>query len=725
MILTEFANKFERLKKVNGGFTARCPAHEDNHNSLSINRGNDNRILLHCHAGCDNKDIVAVVGCTMADLMPEVNGHSHNGSVKKKIVKEYDYCDEQGTLLYKSLRFEPKDFRQQLADGSWTLGNVRRVPYRLPELIASDADKFVFIPEGEKDVDELIHRGLVATTNAGGGGKWRPEYNEPLRGRHVVVLPDNDPTGEKHAEQVTASLQGIAASVRVLRLPGLPPKGDVSDWLDAGWDAGRLAAMAEAEPEATGGAVEAETVEVAHEKPEPIGNLSILKAKNRTETSNAKRLIAKHGDRLRRVEPWKRWLVWDGKRWRVDDTLQAEALAIKIASDLWGEAVELAQQSENKDVIKSLMAFCKSSNRDASIKSTLSLARSQPGVQIESSMLDVNPWLLNVENGTVDLKTGKLKPHCKDDYLTKMAGVVYNAGADCPVWYKFLDRIFAGNKELIRFVRQLAGIILTGSTAEHIFPFLHGIGANGKSTLIGALLYLMGDYAMEAPEELLLVKKGSHPTELADLHGKRFVAAIEADGGRRLAEALIKSLTGGDRIRARRMREDFWEFQPTHKIWLAANHKLTIRGNDHGFWRRIKMIPFNVVIPKSEQDIHLNEKLKDEMSGILNWALIGLTEWRAEGLIEPNEVTNATSGYRQEMDVIGVFLDERCILDENNRAGSAELYKVYAGWCESSGEHPCNQRRFAEQLSERGFESIRGGQGKRYRMGIGLLDANR
>jgi putative DNA primase/helicase len=294
------------------------------------------------------------------------------------------------------------------------------------------------------------------------------------------------------------------------------------------------------------------------------------------------------------------------------------------------------------------------------------------------------------------------------------------------VWCKFLKVVLA-DVELRAFVRRLVGYCLTGSTQEHVLPFLYGIGSNGKSTFLNVVLALLGvDYAIKAPTDLLLAKKNeTHPTELADLFGKRFVACIEAEDGRRLAESLVKELTGGDRIRARHMREDFWEFSATHKIWLAANHKPQVRGTDHGIWRRIKLIPFTVIIPDDQQDKELLNKLLAELPGILNWALAGCLEWQQAGLGEPPAVKAATADYRNEMDVLGDFIADRCIIGDDYGAGSAQLFEAYKAWAESAGERPVTQRRFGLQMVERGFRSDRytagPHKGRNYWRGIGII----
>ena len=390
----------------------------------------------------------------------------------------------------------------------------------------------------------------------------------------------------------------------------------------------------------------------------------------RTETANAKRLVERFGDVIRWVGPWDKWLHWDGRRWKIDDMARMQSCGKQIAKGLWKElAAEIAAGKLDKDAITAIYAFAKSSNSANGVRNMVSLGRSEPGIPIGVDELDTDPWLLNVRNGTLDLRTGTIREHRQADNITKLAPVGFDPLATCPIWDAFLRKIFAEKETLITYMQRLVGYSLTGVAQEHILPFLYGIGANGKSTFAELLLKLFGpDYAMKAAPDLLLAKHNdSHPTERADLFGKRFVACIETEDGRRLAESLVKELTGGDRVRARRMREDFWEFAPTHHVWLAGNYKPTIRGTDHGIWRRVKLIPFDVVISDDEQDKHLSSKLAGELSGILNWALAGCLNWQRSGMVEPTEVQMATQEYSHEMDTIGQFIAERCELGEEYR----------------------------------------------------------
>jgi putative DNA primase/helicase len=367
----------------------------------------------------------------------------------------------------------------------------------------------------------------------------------------------------------------------------------------------------------------------------------------------------------------------------------------------------------DETTLKAMYTHAKNSNNGNGIRNMVELAKCDLAIGPEE--LDTDPWLFNVENGTLDLRNGELREHRKEDFITKLAPVIFDPAATRPLWERFLRTVFNDNEALIRYLQRLVGYCLTGSTEEHILPFLYGIGANGKSTFCETILRLLGpDYAIKAAPDLLIAKPaGTHPTERADLWGKRFVACIETEEGRRMAETLTKELTGGDRIRARRMREDFWEFTPTHHVWLAGNHKPTITGTDNGIWRRIKLIPFNVAIREPDQDKKLPAKLVEELPGILNWALAGCLEWQRSGLREPPIVQAATLEYSTEMDELGQFIDEHCKLGDF-KTSAAELYQKFL---EVTGSK-ITQHAFGAQLRQRGFTN-RGTDGREYRTNTG------
>lgn len=596
-------------------------------------------------------------------------------------VASYKYCDEEGRFLYQVVKYRPKTFRvRRKVDGRWVynLDGVPRVLYHLPELLAAPQNTYVFVVEGEKDVLQLMKLGAVATTNFGGAGKWRDEYSGFLTSRHVVILPDNDTPGRKHASQVAWSVYKKAASVRILLLP-VAEGGDVSDWIAAGGKYDQLFDLADSTDAW-------EPAEVADQ-----ADLHL------TDIGNAERFVRQHGEKTLYCPLWRKWLMWDGKRWARDDRGEVGWLAIETVRAIYGEAKacpdgkkrqELADHAKRTEAYSRLVAM---------------IATARTYLPVVPTEFDPDPWLLNCQNGTVDLQTSELREHRKDDLITNLVSVDYNPEAECPRWVQFLEEIMP-DKDVRRFLQRAVGYSLTGDVREQILFFLYGTGANGKSTFITALIKLLDGYAQQSAPDLLMLSRGeSHPTGIADLAGARMVASIEVEQGRKMAESLVKQMTGGDELKARRLYEDFWQFTPTFKFWLLANHKPTIRGTDEAIWRRFRLIPFDVVFTGEDQDKQLPERLAEEQEGILAWAVEGCRQWQRDGLAAPEAVKIATEEYRQEMDVLGVWLAECCVEAPDAEVRSTDLYNCYRDWCNDNGHSPMSQTKLSIQLGSRGF----------------------
>lgn len=419
-----------------------------------------------------------------------------------------------------------------------------------------------------------------------------------------------------------------------------------------------------------------------------------------TDLGNCTRFIRDWAFYVRYVPAWKSWAIWDGTRWVVDDKGLATELAKRTVRGILREASYAETDEERKALVK----HHQRSEAAARIFAMLDLARSEPGVPVEADVFDANPWMLNVANGTIDLQTGTLGPHQARQLMTKRIDLAYDSSAGCPQWLAFLDQIMAGKADLVRFLQKAIGYALTGLTREQVLFILFGGGANGKSTFLNTISALLGEYARQTPIETFMQKQ--HDTinnDIARLHGARFVAAAEAEAQRRLAESLIKLLTGGEKITARFLHKEFFEFTPRFKIFLATNHKPFIRGGERAIWRRIRLIPFTVTIADEQQDKDLPTKLEAELPGILAWAVEGARLWLTEGLGMPDDVRIATESYRAEMDVIGDFIEDCCDRGPTLTATAKALYGAYTTWCQNSGEKPMSQKAFGTALRERGY----------------------
>ncbi len=332
------------------------------------------------------------------------------------------------------------------------------------------------------------------------------------------------------------------------------------------------------------------------------------------------------------------------------------------------------------------------------------LAKSEPGIPLRSEELDCNEMLLGMLNGTLNLYSGLLREPQRRDYISKSAYVNYDSAATCPIWLEFLDTIMNRDSEMVAFLQRAAGYCLTGNTSEQCLFLLYGTGANGKSTFVNILRDMLGDYGTNTPAETLMVQKNTGArNDVARLRGVRLATAIETEDGQRLAESLIKSLTGGDTISARFLYGEFFDFLPQFKIFLAANHKPIIKGDDYAIWRRVRMIPFEVTIPLEDQDKSLAKKLHAELPGIFNWAIEGCIKWQQHGLHPPDKILMATDAYREEMDFLNQFLEECCLLDSSATVGATELYKAYEEWAKRNTGWCFSQTKFGRKLVERGF----------------------
>ncbi len=439
----------------------------------------------------------------------------------------------------------------------------------------------------------------------------------------------------------------------------------------------------------------------------------------RTDAGNAEFLNSLFGRLIRYVHRAGEWRLWTKRQWEPDTKGKIEQLALLVARHRLGLAAAISNDGERLAETKWAM----SSESIARRRDMLAAARSIPGIACEPNDFDRDPFLLNLQNGTLDLRAGKLLEHDPALMQSKIAPVDYIAGADCPRWQQFLHEIFDGNADLIDFLRRAVGYSLTGDTREQCLFVLHGGGANGKSTLLGILKRLLGDYQTNADFATFSYareKQAGVRDDLAALVGARLVTASEAAVGLRFSEGRVKQLTGGDPVTCRPLYGKYFDLIPTFKLWLSCNHKPTVRDTSEAFWRRVHLIPFNVSF-RGREDTELSSKLAAELPGILAWAVLGCLEWQADGLQPPGIVQAATASYREAEDVIGTFLTDRTEISPDAVTLSKTLNDAYLQWCDSNNEKPASRKVLGEALAERGFISDRRNVGRVW-LGVRLCE---
>ncbi|WP_082898082.1 DNA primase family protein [Rhodococcus sp. EPR-157] len=407
------------------------------------------------------------------------------------------------------------------------------------------------------------------------------------------------------------------------------------------------------------------------------------------------------------------WFVFDGTRWTEDNHGAAKAAVLEVLRDALAES--LGDKELREDVRK-----CESASGVAGV---LDLASALPEFAFTVTDLDADGYLLNTASGTLDLRTMELSRHNPRDRITKVTRAAWRPQSSSTTWSTFLDRVLP-DAEVQAFLQRYVGVGLCGRVLEHALAILTGSGRNGKGVLYGAVAHALGDYAKSAEPDLFMHREGAHPTGEMDLMGVRWVVVSESDKGRRLAEATVKRLTGGDRIRARRMRQDFVEFDPSHTAALVTNHLPTVSGDDPAIWARLRVVPFDVVIPKAEQDKTLPQSLEVAADAVLAWAISGWSSYREIGLAEPAAVLEATAAYESDADAIGRWIAEECVTSSPLvKFNSGKLFEAWSTWAHQEGTEPGGKKAFGETLDRRGFAIHRGTGGVRFRRGIALRAA--
>jgi putative DNA primase/helicase len=430
---------------------------------------------------------------------------------------------------------------------------------------------------------------------------------------------------------------------------------------------------------------------------------------------NAQRLIAMFGPDIRYCPQMRKWLTWDGQRWKPDTNGESVRLAKKAMIELVRQALEAGDKAVRSFALKSL--------NERPLAYLLTLAQSES--YVEPHQLDSDPMLLNCLNGTVELSTGELRPHRRQDYLTKLVHVEYHPDAACPVWERFIEEVV--DKNLHDYLRKALGYSLTGSVIAKALFVLHGPSNSGKTTLLTTFRELISEYSTVILADTLMHRthdNNNTSADLCDLRGARFAHTSECESSQRLSQSRLKGLVQGmGSVKACRKFENPITFPANFKLWLDTNERPGIRNvDDQATFNRLHCIPFLNAIPPGRIDPDLGQKLKAESEGILAWAIAGAKLWHETGLEKPPEVVAATEEWRAENDNIGRFIDERCVVGDSVRARAGEIYAAYKEWTEKSGERIlASAREFSGRLISRGFRKQHTQRGEVY-YGLGMRD---
>ncbi|MEW6100581.1 MAG: phage/plasmid primase, P4 family [Pseudomonadota bacterium] len=652
--------------------------------------GGDVFHLIGAHFGVDVHGDFARVLDLAEDLVGRAPTAPPRKAAKKASIDDlgpatakWDYLDAQGRLIAVVYRYDPpgrkKEFRPWDARRRKMAPPEPRPLYNQPGI--HNAAQVVLV-EGEKCAQALIELGIVATTAMHGANAPVDKTDwTPLAGKAVLIWPDRDKPGWEYAVQAAqAILSAGAKSCHILYPPEEAAEGwDAADAVAEGFDVAAFLAH--------GPRVQVHDIA---DPGEPV--IGADESVWGTEDALALAFTRRYHRDWRYVAAWGRWLVWDGRRWRNEETLAATDL-------IRGVCRHAALQADNPKLAAKLAT-------SGTVGGVERLARADRRHAATTAEWDADPWLLNTPGGVVDLRTGRLRAHDRADRMTKITTAT--PAGDCPTWRRFLAEVTGGDADLQAYLQRVSGYCLTGSTREHALFFLYGTGANGKSVFVNTLATILGDYAASAPMDTFMEARGDrHPTDMAGLRGARFVSSIETEQGRRWNESKVKAITGGDKVSARFMRQDFFEYTPQFKLVIAGNHKPAIRNVDEAMKRRLHLIPFTVTIPPERRDAMLTDKLLAERDGILAWAVEGCLAWQREGLQPPASVVSATAEYFDEEDAVGDFLDEEAQRHPQARVAVADVFQRWQDWAGRRGEYVGTSRWLAQQLANRGFERTR------------------
>ena len=433
----------------------------------------------------------------------------------------------------------------------------------------------------------------------------------------------------------------------------------------------------------------------------------------RSDVAMSDALVRRYSGELRFCKALGGWHQWTGTHWAADEQEHATECIKAMAREIAGTAADALDPGLMKDA--------KRIGSGTGAQSILTFARSAPGVVFAAKDANADPWLVNVQNGTIDLRTRQLRPHAKADLITRCCPVEYDSNATAPMFEKFLQEV-QPREDVRAYLGRLFGYAANGVVREHALGVLWGCGANGKSVLADVVTHVLGDYAKPGPSSLIVHdgKHTPHPTDVASCVGSRLVVVHETKRGASFDASKVKLLTGGDKLTARYMRQDFFAFQPSHTLIMLSNYKPEADANDAALWRRVQLVPFEVVIPPEKQDRELADKIKaHEAPGVLRWIVEGALQWREQGLNPPQVILEQTAAYRAAEDVIGGFIQECCVVNKAAKVKAGDVYGAFKDWCASNGERVIRGNDFFAELQGRGFTRRVTRNGKVYE-GVGL-----
>lgn len=721
---------------------AHCPAHDDSNKSLSIAIGRDDKVLLNCFTGCSVPKIASSLGMKVSDFFPEDDlkdkGREAGITVKrlaflkrlpdrflrdKAKLRDAKPGDEKKIFIPYLARdgseaFERTRSALSAKDGTRQPKGVKLIPYGLWLLDGFGDKKRLTIVEGETDSWTLWYYGYSALGIPGASAVHCLDPNDVAGFEEILVWREPGDAGSKFASDLTELFKRSGRDIKVISKDGIKDPselhtrfaGSFREQFD-GLAASAVPFIDSKTPDCSLSKSVSHIVIPADLPPRTCVNGVLPPPRDYTDEGNADRLLDRHGGNFRWVDSFGHWLVWDTNRWRKDEHHQVRNWCEDTIKAIFSEAKE-----EKDEFVQTLLirhgAWSRSSNAKSSMEK---LAKDKTGVPLSTDQLDQHHHYLNCPNGTVDLRTGQLMPPRREDFLTKTTPTKYDPTAKCPLWEKFLTGIFpiasdepTGNRATISYVQRLLGLAVSGWT-ESILPIFYGGGANGKSTLLNTVQAVVGNgYAQSAANTFLTARSEQHPAILADLFGLRMVCVTETEKRDVLSAALVKWLTGGEKIKARYMGENWFEFTPTHTIFLSTNHCPRIVDDSDGIWRRIALVEFAAKFWDAEKgetgaehlrkDKTLATRLLVESEGILAWIVRGAVDLRRDGLQQPKEIVDQTKAYRTSENSTGLFLEDVVEACKGESILYRSLYQRYKSWCEMNNEHPMSSRNLAKEL---------------------------